>query len=185
MDNPHLKPLLPANAALLVVDYQDKLLPAIHEADKAVEAGRRMIEAAKVLSVPILGTEQYPAGLGGTCGIIAQAMHGWPIFQKTRFSGCVPAVMEEIARLNRPDIVVVGIEAHVCVLQTVLDLLRAAKRTIVCADAISSRRPLDRDIAITRMRDCGAVVTTTESVTFEWLSEANTDQFRRVLKIVK
>lgn len=183
---PNLPPALqPDSTVLLVVDFQDRLLPAIHEADVCVAAACRMIEAARIMGVPTVLTEQYPAGLGRTCGAIRESLGNEPAFEKTRFSGCVSAVVDRLRELDRPNIVVVGIEAHVCVLQTVLDLLRLGFRAFVCADGVSSRRPLDRDVAIERMRHAGAVITTCESVAFELLGEAGTETFKKVLKIVK
>lgn len=179
-------PLLrPDATVLLVVDVQDRLLPAIHEADQVVEAARRMVNAARVFELPILLTEQYPAGLGRTCQVLRDSLAGISPIEKTRFSGCVQAVTDSLRDLSRPAVIVVGIEAHVCVQQTVLDLLALGYKPYVCADAVGSRRPLDRDIALARMRQAGAVITTTESLTFELTAEAGTDTFRRILKIVK
>jgi nicotinamidase-related amidase len=172
-------------AVLLVVDLQEKLLPAMDRADDCISAAVKMIRAAQVLELPILLTEQYPAGLGRTCAAVRQLLGETAAIEKMRFSACVDEVMHRLTALKRRQVVVVGIEAHVCVQQTVLDLLRAGYPTWVCADAVSSRRTLDRDIAFQRMRQAGAIVTTTESVTFEMLIEAGTEQFRQVLRIVK
>lgn len=177
--------LSPDNAVLLVVDVQDKLLPAIHEADAVVEYARRMIEAAKVLGLPILAAEQYPAGLGRTCAALREALGEVRPVEKTSFSGCVSGVTERLEDLGRPNVIVVGIEAHVCVQQTTLGLLRLGYTPFVCADGVGSRRPIDRDTALARMRQAGAVVTTTESATFELLGEACTETFKKILKIVK
>jgi nicotinamidase-related amidase len=175
----------PDNTLLLVIDVQERLLPAIHEADACVEAMRRMIEAAQVLGVPVLATEQYPKGLGPTCPAIREALGKVPIVEKVRFSACVEAVIEDMRELDRPHVIVVGIEAHVCVQQTVLDLLRLGYRPYVCADAVGSRRPVDSKTALRRMRQGGAVVTTTESIMFELLGEAGTSVFKQILDIVK
>lgn len=175
----------PDDTVLLVVDLQDKLLPAIHEADACVEQCRRMIEAAKVLGVPLLVTEQYPSGLGATCAVLRDALGGAETFEKTAFSSCVEPLVARLRELARPNVVVVGIETHVCVQQTVLDVLRLGYTAYVCADAVGSRRPLDRDMAVARMRQAGAIITTIESVIFELTGEAATETFRRVLRIVK
>ncbi len=175
----------PGSAALLVVDIQEKLLPSIQEAQACEAAARRMIDAAQVLNVPVILTEQYPAGLGPTCGPVRSACGDAPRFEKLLFSACIAPVMQAIENLGRRQVIVVGIEAHVCVQQTVLDLLRLAYVVHVCADAVSSRRTLDRDIALDRMRQAGAMVTTTESAIFELLGQAGTEQFKRILKIVK
>lgn len=184
MPNP-LTQIRPDNAVLLVVDVQDRLLPVIHDNAAVVEACRRMIEAARVLELPVVVTEQYPEGIGRTCQTLLACLDDAPVYTKIRFSGCVEPVVERLAALARPNVIVVGIEAHVCVLQTTLDLLRLGYTPYLCADAVGSRRPLDRDTAIERMRHAGAIVTTTESVTFELTGRAGTDTFRRILKIVK
>jgi nicotinamidase-related amidase len=183
--NRHLTALRADTTVLLVVDVQEKLLPAIHEGERVLENARRITSAAALLGVPTLVTEQYPAGLGPTCAGLRECLAGIPVVEKTRFSACVPAIADRLAQLGRAAVVVAGIEAHVCVQQSVLDLLRLGYLPCLCADAVSSRRPLDRDTAIERMRQAGAVVTTTESVIFELTGEAGTDLFKRILKIVK
>lgn len=177
--------LVPRDSVLLVVDYQDKLLPAIHEADPCVAAARKLIEAAHVLEVPTLVTEQYPAGLGRTCATLLDVLTGIPVVGKTLFSACVPEVLDRLKTWARPNVIVIGIEAHVCVQQTVLDLLRQGYTVHLCADAIGSRRPSDRDLAIERMRQAGAVVTSAESTIFELIGQAGSDAFKKILKIVK
>lgn len=187
MPNPLLDRIQPQDAVLLVVDLQDRLLPAMHGGDAIVAAAGRIIRAMKVLEVPVIATEQYPAGLGRTCGVIRDAIADetcTPI-EKMRFTACVEQTMNALESLNRRTIIVVGIEAHVCLQQTVLDLLRSGYRAIVCADAVTSRQPIDRDVALSRMRDAGGMITTTESILFEMLDRAGTDQFKQILKIVK
>jgi nicotinamidase-related amidase len=183
--NRHLAALRADTTVLLVIDVQEKLLPAIHEGQGVVEAVRRMASAAGALEVPVLVTEQYPAGLGPTVAGLRECLPQVPPFEKTRFSACVPAVVDRLAALGRPHVVVVGIEAHVCVQQSVLDLLRIGFLPYLCVDAVGSRRSLDRDTAVERMRQAGAVVTTTESVIFELTGQAGTELFKRILKIVK
>ena len=177
--------LCPDTTVLMIIDLQDRLLPAIHEAQACVAASGRMIEAAKILGVPMVCTEQYPLGIGRTCQTIRDSLGDLPAFEKTRFSACVEAVLNRLRELDRPNIIVVGIEAHVCVQQTVLDLLRQGFLPVVCVDGIGSRRPLDRDVAIDRMRQAGAVITTTESAIFELTGDAGSKEFRTILKVVK
>jgi len=173
------------NTVLLVVDVQDKLLPAIFENEAVVEAARRMIEAAKVFALPILAAEQYPQGLGPMCRVLREALGDRRPVEKIRFSACVEGITDALRELGRPNALVVGIETHVCVQQTTLDLLRLGYTPYVCADAVGSRRPFDRDTSLARMRQAGAVVTTTESATFELLGEAANETFRKILAIVK
>lgn len=175
-----------AAAVVLIVDLQDKLLPAIAGAEACVAASAKLVAGAKVLGVPVLATEQYPAGLGRTCPEIATLMEEMPKpVEKMAFSACVPAILDAIALQQRQQIIIAGIETHVCVQQTVLDLLRRGLPVWVCADAVGSRRDFDRDIALKRMRHAGAIVTSVESVLFELLGEAGPDAFKKILKIVK
>lgn len=183
--NRYLAGLRAESVVLLIVDVQERLLPAIHDGTQVLDATRRMTAAAKVLGVPIVLTEQYPAGLGSTCPTLRECLPDVEAVEKTRFSACVVGVLNQLANLGRPHMIVTGIETHVCVQQTVLDLLRLGYLPYLCADAVGSRRPLDRDMALGRMREAGAVLTTTESVIFELLGEAGTDQFKKILKIVK
>jgi nicotinamidase-related amidase len=183
--NRYLAALRAETTVLLVVDVQERLLPAIHEGEPLLETTRRMVRAAGVLGVPVVLTEQYPAGLGKTCATLRECLPDVEPVEKTRFSACVVGVLNKLATLGRPHVIVAGIETHVCVQQTVLDLLRLGYLPYLCADAVGSRRPLDRDVAIERMRRAGAVMTTTESVIFELLGEAGTELFKSVLKIVK
>ena len=187
MSSTSFPPLKPEASALVVVDLQDRLLAAMINADAIVAAAERMIRAANVLQVPIIVTEQYPNGLGKTCNAIQSAIDNKDVkaVEKLRFTGCVDDVVNQLASLQRRSVIVVGVEAHVCLQQTVLDLLRLGYQPYVCVDAITSRRALDREVAIERMRDAGAVITTTESVIYELLDRAGTDQFKQILKIVK
>lgn len=186
MPDPLLDRITPDDSALLVIDMQERLLPAMHGGEGVIGAAGRLIAAMKVLKVPALVTEQYPAGLGATCAAIREAIGPeQKAIEKLRFTGCVEETMHRLEGLKRRSIIVAGIEAHVCLQQTVLDLLRSGYRAVVCVDAITSRRALDREVAIERMRDAGAIITTSESVIFELLDRAGTDEFKQILKIVK
>lgn len=178
-------PLQPANVVLLVVDMQDRLLPAMQDSAAITAATVRMIQACQVLEIPVIATEQYPRGLGRTCPSVSQALGQLALIEKVRFSACVPEVAEQIKQHGRPAVIVVGIEAHVCIQQTVLDLLREQRTVYVCADATGSRRQFDAQIALHRMRQAGAIVTTTESLLFEMLGSAQGSAFKRILEIVK
>ncbi len=173
---------------LLVIDYQRMLVPHIANHEAVIAAGVRMIRAACVLNVPAIITEQYPKGLGPTVAPIREAFGDRTVetIEKLTFSCCTTEpITTAIARTDRSQILVIGIESHVCVQQTVLDLLTLGYVPFVCADAIGSRRELDRDMAIERMRQAGAVLTTTESATFELLRVAGTPEFKEIIKIVK
>lgn len=173
---------------LLVVDLQERLLPAIRDGDAVVESAVRLMRAARVLGVPMIVTEQYRKGIGRTVAPVCEAVgeSAPPPFEKLAFSvcGCAEA-LAALRAAERCAVLVVGIEAHVCVQQTVLDLLALGYHTFVCADAVGSRRPFDRDTAISRMRQAGAVITTTEAAIFELLGRAGTDAFKQILPIVR
>jgi nicotinamidase-related amidase len=180
-----LQRLTPDQATLLVVDLQEKLLLAMDRADDCVAAALKMIRAAQILKLPVLMTEQYPAGLGHTLASVREAAPESKPIEKLLFSACTDQVTNSLADSKRRQVIVVGIESHVCVQQSVLDLLRAGYSVWLCADAVTSRRPFDREIALQRLRQAGAIITTTESAIFELLKQAGTDQFRQMLKIVK
>ena len=155
------------DSRLLIIDVQEKLLPLIPVSDRLVENCRRLIEGAKILDVPVNATEQYPKGLGKTTPVLAE--HFEEIPQKLRFSSAEvlnwgPASVQEN---DRDKIVVAGIECHVCVQQTVLDLTANGFRVFIPADAVASQHKFDWEIALRRMSDSGATITTTESVLFE------------------
>ena len=175
-----------SDAQLVVVDVQERLLPLIHEHESVVSQCIRMIRAARVLDVSTLISEQYPAGLGNTTPALLDAAGDAPRAEKTAFSVC----RDEATRnpiLNRPQkqVLLIGIEAHVCVLQSALDLLAAGAQPYVLADAVSSRRAFDRDVAFDRLRSAGVVVTTVESAIFELLEFSGTNEFKQILPIVK
>lgn len=175
-----------ADTALLVVDVQEKLLPHIHEHERVTGQVGRLIDIAKVLEIPILVTEQYRKGLGVTveplAGSLADAVGN---FEKTAFSACVEPVRDQLARRAVRSVLVCGIEAHVCVLQTCLDLADRGYVTGLVTDAIGSRRSGDREAAIQRLIQAGAVPTTVESVALEMAANADSAEFKAILPIIK
>ena len=174
------------NTALVVVDVQEKLLAAMSRRAEVLPAITRLVRAARALNVPALVTLQYVKGLGPVCAELSDAVAGLPTFEKLAFSCCGS---EEFARavkdLRRPRLILCGAETHVCVQQTAIDLMQAGSFVYICADAVISRRDLDRDVALERLRDCGAVITTVESAVFELLREAGTAQFKQILPLLK
>ncbi|MCX6169003.1 MAG: hydrolase [Ignavibacteriales bacterium] len=174
------------SSALLVIDMQEKILPVILESERVVENTLKLINGFKILSVPIYFTEQYPKGLGPTESKIKTALDNTEAIHKMTFS-CSGAgdLFEELKGKRIKQIVVCGIESHVCVIQTVLDLLSEGFQVHVAADAVSSRRKFDYEIAIRRMESNGAEITLTESVLFELLNICGTDEFKAISKLVK
>lgn len=175
------------SSRLLIVDVQEKLVVTLPEATRLQLLGscRFLAEGAKLLGVPTAITEQYPQGLGPTAEPLQQFCDSRPA--KKRFS-CVeclgwPSAAE--ATDDRYQIVVAGMEAHVCVLQTVLDLLSLGYQVYVVADSIASRREIDQKVALDRMANCGAILTTAEGVLFEWAETADTVEFKQLSNLIK
>lgn len=176
--------LLTANGSvLLLVDLQQRLMPAIHDGATVVANAVRLAEAAGLLEVPVCATEQNPAGLGPT--VEALAAYPQMVLPKMSFGAVAEPGFATLLPPNTEEIVVAGCEAHVCVLQTVLGLLAARHRVLLVADAIGSRAPSNKDAAVDRMVRHGAEVVTTEMVLFEWLRDAHHPQFRAVQKLIK
>ena len=184
--NRHPQILQREKSALIVIDIQEKILPVIYESDRVVENSIKLINGFKILNSPIFFTEQYPKGLGPTDSRIKSALEERTAIHKMSFS-CFGAgnLFEELKSKKVKQIVVCGIESHVCVMQTSLDLLANDFFVHVAADAISSRRKFDYEIALERMRSNGAEITLTESVLFEMLNVCGTDEFKAISKLVK
>lgn len=186
MVSPRSPLLLDAQGSrLLIVDMQEKLLPVIPESQALIAACERLIRVAQGLGVPVTATEQYPNGLGPTVSSLAQLVPERA--EKLRFScaECLPWLGEANVPEARAQVIIAGIETHVCVLQSALDLLGAGFQVFVVVDASGSRRPLDAQIARQRMADCGVNLVTSEMVLFEWCQAAGTPQFKEISRIVK
>lgn len=182
----HPKLLQKENTALIIIDIQERILPVILENERVVQNTLKLIKGFQVLNLPIYYTEQYPKGLGPTDKRIIEALGDITSFTKMSFS-CYGAgdLFEEIKKKEIKNVVICGIESHVCVMQTVLDLLANDFSVYVAADAVSSRREFDYKIALNRMEKHGAEITLTESILFEMLEICGTDQFKTISKLVK
>lgn len=173
-------------SCLVLVDLQRNLLPAIDSAAQVVERARLLAAAAKRLEVPVLATEQYPAGLGTTVPELLELVAPGDILVKHRFAaGDEPAIRERLAGTGRSDVVLAGCEAHVCLLQTALSLKAQVRRVAVVTDAVSSRRASDREAALRRLGAEGCELVTAEMVIFEWLRHAPSPEFRDLLPLLK
>jgi nicotinamidase-related amidase len=177
----------PAQALLLVIDLQEKLLPAIADGERVVKRCATLIRAARVLEMPIVWSEQYVKGLGATVQPIAEAIGdaARPI-EKMTF-GCLasPPLAEAARATGRRQLVLCGIETHVCVLQTALEALDAGWQVFVVEDAVGSRRLSDGDVALRRMTQAGVVPASVEMLVMEGLRQAGTDAFKAVLPMLK
>jgi nicotinamidase-related amidase len=178
MPEPQL--LRAADSSLVLVDIQERLAAAMPARDTVVRAAGILIDAAARLGIPVLATEQYPQGLGPTVPeLTAKLPADAKRIEKTSFSAC------GALPLARPQVVLAGMEAHVCVLQTALELAAAGSEVFVAADAICSRAEANRENALARLDKAGVVVTNTESVLFEWLRDAAHEHFRAISKLIR
>ena len=175
------------NSALLVIDVQEKLIPHIPDHPRIVWNIGRLIQAAGVLSVPVVASEQYPQGLGPTVPEIAR--HLGPTPSKLSFSagGCpeLLARLRELMASGTHKLLVCGIEAHVCVMQTALDLMADGFDVYVAVDAVGSRYAVDYQTALGRLDSAGATLTTSEAALFEWCQQAGTPQFKQISQLAR
>ena len=178
--------ILKEKVAAVIVDIQEKLLPHIHDSDIMLRNCLKLIEGLKILSVPLIVTQQYTRGLGPTVPSIVKMFPEFMYIEKISFS-CLdePAFKKELTVLGKSDVILCGIESHVCVLQTCMDLLETGIIPVIVEDCVSSRKPEDKIIAIERMRQEGARITSMESLLFELTREAGNEIFKLISGIVK
>jgi len=175
--------LMNASRSLLVmVDYQARLLPAIHDGAVVIANAQRLLAAASLLEVNVIVTEQNPKGIGSTTDQLDIA-HRTVITKQTFGSCATPDFVTAIG--DYPDIVLAGCEAHVCVTQTVLGLLELGRRVFLVTDATGARTPVSKDTAIARMARNGAEIVTTEMVIFEWLRSSEHAKFKAAIALIK
>ncbi len=191
-ENREKKPTLPSSpdlmrgedSALLVVDAQVKLLEIIPQRARIVWNIRRLLDAADALQVPIAATEQYPERLSPTVPELRDRVGNAP--SKLCFSaGVCGEIFEQLREANRYRILVCGIETHVCILQTALDLVAAGFETYVAVDAVGARYEIDHQTALRRMESSGIVLTTTEAAMFEWCRTADRPEFKKISALAK
>jgi nicotinamidase-related amidase len=167
---------------LLVIDMQEKLLPVIRENEMVVTNVAWLIRAAQALGVPVAATEQYPKGLGPTAKALRSLLPEGSIAAKNHFSAVAAQCLRGLPGADRPQVVITGVEAHVCILQTTLELLEEGREVYVVTDCIGSRHELDGRMALARMQQEGARMVTREMVVYEWLGEAGTPRFSQISK---
>ncbi len=178
----------PDRAMVLVIDLQESLLPLIEHRQTILDAAQFLIAGSAIFELPVLATEQYPKGIGPTDASVRSelAKTGAEVLEKLAFSCCGDeGVRAKLRQIDREQIIVTGIETHVCVQQTALDLLSMDYDVFVCADAVGSRGRLDHDTALERLAQAGAVMTTVESVLFELCGQSGTDRFKTMLALIK
>lgn len=184
---PHVRSplrLCASRSAVLVIDLQEKLLPAIAQGNQVVRRTEVLLQAAEILEVPFAATVQYPKGLGG---LVAPLAAKFPAAEeKLDFSSAVcRQSLDQWVASGRDQIVLVGIETHICVQQTALDLLAEGLRPTIPVDIVAARNELDHGTGLQRMQSVGATLTTLESLLFEWLSTADRPEFKAISKLIK
>lgn len=178
--------ILKENTLCLIIDFQEKLYPHIFQNEQLTKNVEVLLKGIKALNIPLLITEQYPKGIGATIEPIKKLVNDLDVIEKLSFSCCDESVFSnQLAQYGKQNIIITGIEAHVCVLQTVIDLIDYNYQPIVIEDCVSSRTENNKKIAIERMRQEGAVISTYESVLFELLRYSKTDAFKAISKLVK
>lgn len=181
---PHPTQMSAADTGLLVIDVQEKLLPKIPQVESLIRNIVFLLDAARLLNMTVQATEQYPKGLGPTTPAIAERVPVRP--DKVAFSACaIPAVVEGFQRAARPKLVLAGIETHVCVQGTALDLLARDFRVYIPVDAVASRYAVDHETALRRLEKAGAILTTSETAVFEWVGGAGHPQFKQISALVQ
>jgi nicotinamidase-related amidase len=174
------------NTIGLVVDMQEKILPIIDRNQEVINHSLLMIKGLKNLQIPIIVTQQNSKSLGPTISEISAIIGNYSYIDKMSFS-CYnePDFVKVLNRFGKKNIIILGVEAHVCILQTVLDLLYNNYNPVVVEDCIGSSRENDKRVSLWRMRDVGAIITTYESILLELCREAGTNEFRSLLKLFK
>lgn len=172
-------------ACVLVVDVQEKLTPVMWNFAPVEKYCRAMILAGRDLGLPVLATEQYPKGLGATIPSLREALGAAPLIKMNFSCGADPEFMRALEATGRRQVIMVGIESHVCVFQTARDLLDRGYEVFICADAVTSRFEEHRRVALDQLAAMGAVVTSAETCIFDLLHACGTPEFKRVSPLVR
>jgi nicotinamidase-related amidase len=180
-----LTPLDRKTAAVLVVDIQERLVPAMWNFAPVEKYAKAMVQAGRELGLPVLATEQYPKGLGPTLASVRELLPAAPLVKMHFSCGADPAFSKALADTGRKQVIVVGMETHVCVFQTARDLVAQGYEVHVCADAVTSRFEEHRRVALDLMRGHGIIVTSAETAIFDLLHEAGTAEFKKVSPLVR
>jgi nicotinamidase-related amidase len=167
-------------SSLLVIDVQDRLLQHVHGWQSLLHNVIWLVRVAKRIGVPVMATEQYPKGLGHTNPDLAKELPAGVIAEKVHFSCAAAQCLPGLAGSERPQVVICGMESHVCVQQTALELRWAGKEVFVVGDSVGSRDPADKALALERMRGHGIEIVSREMVAFEWLRQAGTPLFKEI-----
>lgn len=173
------------NALLMIIDIQTRLVPVMSHGQKAIDGTQVLIKTSEALGMPVVVTEQYTKGLGNTVEMLMPSHSDYAVFEKNTFSGCTPEVLDFLMNAGRKQIVLVGMETHVCVYQTARALIKNGYAVFVPMDAVCSRTKENYMNGLELMRSSGAVITNVETVFFDLLKEAGTEEFRQLRKLIK
>jgi nicotinamidase-related amidase len=178
--------IIKENTIGFIIDFQERLMPHMHNRDELIRKSRILIQGLKLLQIPLIYTEQYPKGLGRIIDPISELLLPDHPFEKIAFSCCDdPAIMKQLQSYNKKTILISGIEAHVCVVQTVLDLIDTGYQPVVIADCTASRNDNDKEMALKRIIQEGGRVATVESILFELMRTAEHESFKALSELVK
>lgn len=174
------------NAVLVVIDIQDRLFRVMHEKEKLLQNVLKLVKGVQVLDIPVVLTEQYPAGLGPTLPEISQPLPDIQPIEKYCFSCCDEERFQQtLESSNRKQVLIAGIEAHICVYQTAMALLDSGYEVHVVVDCVASREVANKEVSLTKMSNAGVSLTTMEMALFELLKVGKGEKFKRISKIVK
>lgn len=173
------------NSLFFVIDIQERLVPAVKDSDKVINNTLTLLKSANLMDIDIIATEQYPKGLGSTIAILKEYIKEERIFSKVEFSACIDEVKEFIKKTNKNKIIIAGMETHVCVYQTARDLLSLGLDVYIVKDAVSSRTEANYLNGLELLKDMGCVITNIETVLFDLLQKAGTEEFKTISKFIK
>lgn len=178
-------PSFSGKTAFLLCDIQEAFRPVVYNFPKLVHVSERMISASEILQIPLIVTEHYPKGLGNTVSELKEKIKNVKIYEKKLFSMITPPVEEELQRMEIDNVVLFGLEAHVCIYQTALDLLKSNRQVHLVADGISARHQFNIDLALDQLRHLGAFVSSSESILFQIMKSADHPNFKAISNLVK
>ena len=173
------------SCCLLIIDLQERLLPHIFNKEKIKHNSNKLVELFIELNVPIIYTEQYPKGLGHTLKLMMPFLSEAKFVEKNVFACTEEPIFLRCLIKTRPQIFLMGMEAHICILQTALDLIKSGKDVFIIEDAVVSRNILNKQNALNRLRDAGCIITNTESIIFEWLKTSENETFKKIAPLIK
>lgn len=173
------------NSLIFVVDIQERLVPAIKNGEKIVNNALNLLKSADKMGVDVIATEQYPKGLGSTIGELREYIDEENIFPKIEFAGCIEGVRAFLEKSSKKNIILIGMETHVCVFQTTRDLLELGYNVFIVKDAVGSRTEDNILNGLDLLKEMGAIITNTETVLFDLLKKAGTEEFKFVSKLIK